>query len=138
MIKTAIILFTTCFLVYLPFSRQPDFFDSETAPGTIIIKEDTLMVEYSEYGKQHFLRLDSSHLTHRLGEEVEVIYELSAPENATINKLIGYWIVPAEISWAFGIFAVLLGIAYATTHRPHASSVKEQLESKEEKKTKYD
>ena len=57
MIKSAILLFFTCFLLYLPFSRVPDYFDSETAPG-IIIKESMgprtkIMAVYSEYGKEY-------------------------------------------------------------------------------------
>ena len=50
----------------------------------------------------------------------------------------GYWVVPNEIGWAFGIFAVLLGVAYATTHRPHPDALKEQLNFKQENKTKYE
>ena len=57
MIKSAIILFLTCFLLYLPFSRVPDYFDSETAPGIIIKKgrgpSTKIMAVYSEYGKEY-------------------------------------------------------------------------------------
>lgn len=138
MIKSSIILFLTCFLIYLPFSRQPDFFDSETAPAIIKMKGDSLVAEYSEYGIPHFMLLDKKQYDSKIGSRVEVIYELSAPERVKINKVMGYWVVPNEIGWAFGIFAVLLGVAYATTHRPHPDALKEQLNFKQENKTKYE
>lgn len=138
MIKSSIILFLACFLVYLPFSRQPDFFDSETAPAIIKMKGDSLVAEYSEYGKLHFMPLNKKQYASKLGSRVEVIYELSAPEHVKINKVMGYWIIPIEIIWSFGTFIVLLGVAFATTHRPHPDSLLEQLNYKEEQKTKYE
>lgn len=137
MIKSAIILFVTCFLLYLPFSRQPDYFDSETAPAIIQWKGDAIVAAYSEYGKNYFLTLNKANFQNRIGEKLEVIYELREPAHAKINKLIGYWVIPIEIAWSFGIFVILLGIAYATTHRPHPKSLAEQLEVKKESKKKY-
>ena len=74
MIKSAILLFLTCFLLYLPFSRVPDYFDSETAPG-IIIKQEAgprtkIMAVYSEYGKEYKLELDSAQYGSKIGETV--------------------------------------------------------------------
>ena len=55
MIKSSILLFLTCFLLYLPFSRVPDYFDSETAPAIIekdVVGSGTKIVAvYSEFGK---------------------------------------------------------------------------------------
>jgi hypothetical protein len=138
LIKSSIILFLACFLIYLPFSRQPDFFDSETAPAIIKMKGDSLVAEYSEYGIPHFMLLDKKEYGSKIGSRVEVIYELSAPEHVKINKVMYYWVVPIEIVWSFGIFIVLLGVAYATTHRPHPDALLEQLNYKEDNKTKYE
>lgn len=142
MIKSAIILFLTCFLLYLPFSRVPDYFDSETAPG-IIIKEGKgpgtkIMALYSEYGKDYKLELDSAEYASKIGEKLVIVYELSAPEKATIQRIWGYWLIPIELAWSFGVFAVLLGIAYATTYRPHPSAIAEQLKGEETPKKKYE
>ena len=142
MIKSAIILFLTCFLLYLPFSRVPDYFDSETAPG-IIIKEGAgsgtkIMAVYSEYGKEYKLELDSANYTTKIGQKLEVIYELSDPQKAVVNKFWGYWLIPIELAWSFGVFAVLLGIAYATTYRPHPSAIAEQLKEDDAPKKKYE
>ncbi len=141
MIKSAVILFLSCFLLYLPFSRVPDYFDSETAPG-IITKEVSgsktkIVAVYSEYGKTYKLELDSADYASKIGQKLEIIYELSAPEKAAVKKIWGYWLIPIELAWSFGVFAVLLGIAYATTHRPHPSAIAEQLKSDDAPKKKY-
>ena len=142
MIKSAIILFLTCFLLYLPFSRVPDYFDSETAPG-IIIKEVTgtgtkMLAVYSEYGKDYKLELDSAEYASKIGQKLVVIYELSDPQKAAVNRVWGYWLIPIELAWSFGVFAVLLGIAYATTYRPHPSAIAEQLKDDDAPKKKYE
>ena len=142
MIKSAIILFLTCFLLYLPFSRVPDYFDSETAPG-IIIKEDAgpgtkIMALYSEYGKDYKIELDSAEYASKIGKKLEVIYELSDPQKAVVNKFWGYWLIPIELAWSFGGFAALLAIAYATTHKPDPSAIAEQLKGEETPKKKYE
>jgi hypothetical protein len=141
MIKSAIILFLTCFLLYLPFSRVPDYFDSETAPGIIIKEgkgtETKIMAVYSEYGKDYKLELDSAKYASKIGKKMELIYELSDPQKAAVNRVWGYWLIPIELAWSFGVFAVLLAIAYATTYRPHPSAIAEQLKGEEAPKKKY-
>ncbi len=138
MIKSAIILFLTCFFLYLPFSREPDYFDSETAPAIIISKSDSIFANYNEFGKPYFLKLDKQLYKDKIGQQVEVIYELSHPEKSAINKAWGYWFIGTEMAWAFGVFSVLLGVAYATTNKPHPDALAEQLSYKEAPKTKYE
>jgi hypothetical protein len=138
LLKSAIILFVVCFLLYLPFSRQPDYFDSETAPANIKLKNSHIVAEYSEYGKYYSIKVDSMTYHDRIGARVEVIYELRDPANAKINKPWGYWLIPEELAWSFGAFIVLLGVAYATTHRPHPSAIAEQLKGADAPKKKYE
>ena len=138
MLKSAIILFVVCFLLYLPFSRQPDYFDSDTAPATIKLKEGHIVAEYSEYGKFYSIKVDSINYHSRIGARVEVIYELREPAHAKINQALGYWIIPVELAWSFGAFVVLLGVAYATTHRPHPNAIAEQLKGTDTPKKKYE
>ena len=137
MIKSAIILFLTCFLLYLPFSREPDYFDSETAPATIVLQGDSVVAKYTEFGKPYTLRLNKQKYASLNGQNIEVIYELRHPEKAAINQAWGYWFIGKEMAWSFGIFALLLGIAFATTNKPHPDALAEQLSYKEEIKTKY-
>jgi len=137
LIKAALILFFSCFLLYLPFSREPDYFDSETAPALVVKAGDSIVAKYNEFGKPFEIKLDPKHYQSKLGTRVEVIYELSHPQKAVVYKLWGYWLLPNELAWSFGVFAVLLGVAYATTHRPHPSAIAEQLKGEEGTKKKY-
>ena len=138
MLKSSIILFVVCFLLYLPFSRQPDYFDSDTAPAIIKLKEGHIVAEYSEYGKLYTIQVDSLTYHSRIGARVEVIYELREPAHAKINQAWGYWIIPEELAWSFGAFVVLLSVAYATTHRPHPNAIAEQLKGTNAPKKKYE
>lgn len=137
MVKSSIILFLTCFFIYLPFSREPDYFDSETTPAIIVAKGESVVAVYNEFGKPYDLILDKRLYGASIGQKVIVRYELSHPERAVINKAWGYWFIGKEIAWSFGIFAVLLGAAYATTNQPHPDALAEQLNYKQENKTKY-
>ena len=137
MIKSAIILFLSLFFVYLPFSRTPDYFDSEITPALIEQREDKIVAIFTEDKKTYVLPLSKEVYQSKIGERVEIRYELNQPEHAKINKAWGYWWVPSELAFAAGIFIVLMGIAYATTHRPDPSSLKEQLDYKKEHNTKY-
>ena len=138
MIKSSLILFFSCFLLYLPFSREPDYFDSETAPAIIVQEEDSIVAKYNEFGKPFQIKLNTNDYRSKIGFKVEVIYELSHPEKACLNELWGYWLLPKELAWSFGSFVVLLGIAFATTHRPHPNAIAEQLKGEEGPKTKYE
>ena len=137
MIKAALILFFSCFLLYLPFSREPDYFDSESAPATVVQEGDSIVAKYNEFGKPFQIKLDPIHYRSKIGTRIEVVYELSHPQKAAVNKIWGYWLLPNELAWSFGVFAVLLGVAYATTHRPHPNAIAEQLKAEEGPKTKY-
>jgi hypothetical protein len=137
MIKSAVILFLTCFFLYLPFSREPDYFDSETTPATIVSKGQLVVAVYKEFGKPYELKLNKLMYGPKVGQRIEVRYELSHPEKAVINQAWGYWFIGKEMAWTFGIFVVLLGAAYATTNQPHPDALSEQLSYKQENKTKY-
>lgn len=137
MIKSAVILFLTCFFLYLPFSREPDYFDSETTPATIVSKGQLVVAVYKEFGKPYELKLNKLIYGPKVGQRIEVRYELSHPEKAVINQAWGYWFIGKEMAWTFGIFVVLLGAAYATTNQPHPDALSEQLSYKQENKTKY-
>ncbi len=137
MIKSAIILFFSLLLVYLPFSRMPDYFDSETTPALIVQNGGAIVASFIENGKTYQIILNSAIYKDKIGKRVEVIYELSQPGNAKLNKVWNYWLVPTELAFALGVFVVLLGVAYATTHRPDPSALAEQLEYKKENTGKY-
>lgn len=137
LIKSVLILFIACFLAYLPFSRTPDYFDSDTTPALIELQGDSVFAVFKESGKRYKVSLDQKTFQSKMGSRIEIRYELSAPEHAKINQLIGYWVEPKEILGAVCILLVLLIAAYATTHRPDPASLKEQVEFKKEDSGKY-
>ena len=137
MIKSVLILFIACFICYLPFSRTPDYFDSDITPALIEAKSGQVFAVFQEAGKQYQVALDSSIYQSKIGTRIEIRYELSAPQHAKLNQVIGYWLEPKEVLGAFFILIVLLIAAYATTYRPDAASLKEQIEFKKEDTGKY-
>lgn len=137
MIKSVLILFIACFLTYLPFSRTPDYFDSDTTPAIIEAKRGSVYAVFKEAGKTYRVALDQKLYQSKVGSRIQIRYELSAPEHAKVNQFIGYWLEPKEVLGATCILLVLLIAAYATTHRPDPASLKEQVEFKKEDTGKY-
>jgi hypothetical protein len=137
LIKSVLLLFITCFICYLPFSRTPDYFDSDITPALIEARNTGVVAVFQESGKQYQVSLDPLVYQSKIGSRIEIRYELSAPQHAKLNQVIGYWLEPKEVLGAFLILIVLLIAAYATTHRPDAASLKEQIEFKKEDTGKY-
>jgi hypothetical protein len=137
LIKSVLLLFIACFICYLPFSRTPDYFDSDITPALIEIKNGDVFAVFQESGKQYQVSLDPLIYQSKIGSRIEIRYELSAPQHAKLNQVIGYWLEPKEVLGAVLILIVLLIAAYATTHRPDAASLKEQIEFKKEDNGKY-
>lgn len=98
---------------------------------------DSLFAVFNESGKGFKVPLDQKTFQSKIGSRIEIRYELSAPEHAKVNQLIGYWVEPKELLGAVCILLVLLIAAYATTHRPDPASLKEQIEFKKEDTGKY-
>jgi hypothetical protein len=137
LIKSVLILFIACFICYLPFSRTPDYFDSDITPALIEARNGGIFAVFKESGKQYQVALDASLYQSKIGSRIEIRYELSAPQQAKINQVIGYWLESKEVLGAICILIVLLIAAYATTYRPDATSLKEQIEFKKEDTGKY-
>ena len=137
MFKSASILFLSLFFVYLPFSRTPDYFDSEITPALIEERGESIIASFTEDGKVYLLKLPTKEFKSQIGQRVAIRYELNQPEHAIINQAWGYWWVPSELAFALGLFSVLMGVAYATTNRPDPASLKEQLNFKKENNGKY-
>ena len=137
MIKSVLLLFIACFICYLPFSRTPDYFDSDITPALIEARNGGIFAVFQEAGKQYQVALDPLIYQSKIGTRIEIRYELSAPQHAKLNQVIGYWLEPKEVLGAFFILIVLLIAAYATTYRPDAASLKEQIEFKKQDTGKY-
>jgi hypothetical protein len=124
-------------MCYLPFSRTPDYFDSDITPALIEARDGRVVAVFKESGKQYQVQLDPSIYQSKIGARIEIRYELSAPQHAKLNQVIGYWLEPKEVLGAVCILIILLIAAYATTHRPDAAALKEQIEFKKEDTGKY-
>jgi len=108
-----------------------------TIPALIEASNGKVNAVFKEAGKQYQVVLDPTIYQSKIGSRIEIRYELSTPQHAKINQVIGYWLEPKELLGAVCILIVLLIAAYATTHRPDASSLKEQIEFKKEDTGKY-
>ena len=148
MYKAITIIFLACFLVYLPFSRVPDVFDSVRTDGVAFEKLDSasqtnkIFIRYATLGKKEF-SFDPSYLftKYKVGEKVPVIYEESKPSIASVDRIWGYWISWKEILSCVVIYFLLFQLSLAMTNNPVPESVeeRERYENRANKKrTKYD
>jgi len=143
MYKIAIILYLTCFSVYILFSRQPDYFDGELTKATIHFIRDKLTDNpepYASYtiNKKDYL-IDASYLfrSFKEGEKIDLIYETAQPNKAAVYSWWGYWFTPGELLFSIGLLIVMLYIAISITKNPTPGAVMEQLNYKPVKKRKY-
>ncbi len=132
MYRTASVLFFICFGIYILFSRQPDYFSSDTATGIIqnsktldtsilkqyhIVSGDYPVVKYAVGNQVYYLNGKNNRLV-KVGlreSKVQVIFDADYPEKAAIYKWLGYWIVLDEVV-IFGVaYLLLFGIAIAVT-----------------------
>jgi hypothetical protein len=79
-------------MCYLPFSRTPDYFDSDITPALIVARAGGVVAVFKESGKQYQVVLDPSIYQSKVGSRIEVRYELSAPQHAKLNQVLGYWL----------------------------------------------
>ncbi|HEY6975117.1 MAG TPA: hypothetical protein VH396_02440 [Chitinophagaceae bacterium] len=143
MYKLIIILYLVCFGLYILFSRQPDYFDGVTTKGIIHFAKDSVTgnpypaavywmnkISYSVNAAYLFK-------TYKEGEQVNIIYEASQPEKATVYSVWGYWFKWNEILFSLVLLIGMFQVAVAITKNPVPESLIEQLESKSRVKRKY-
>jgi hypothetical protein len=142
--KIVIILYLICFGLYVLFSRQPDFFDSEFANATIHFVKDsssgqTVPKAIFSIASQQFL-VDASYLfrKNKEGETVRVIYEASDPQSATVYMVWGYWIRWGEVIVSVVLLIVLFQIAVAITSNPTPEGLMSEMEGTPPKKRRYE
>ena len=140
--RTASVLFFVCFGIYILFSRQPDYFSSDTAIGTIqktpitdtsilrkhhIAPADYPVVKYA-VGKQEYYLNEKDNVLAKVGlseSKVTVIFEADYPEKAAIYKITGYWIVLDEVVIFLFAYALLFGVAIAVTGKSKSETLEE-------------
>lgn len=144
MIKIAIILYLSCFSLYLLFSRNPDYIDGEITKATIhYVKDSTTgkpvpMAYYKTDKKSYAVNADYYFRNFSEGQQVDLIFEGSQPKKAAIYSWWGYWITIGEVLFSIGLLIVMYYIAVSVTNNPTPEAVMEQLNYKPIKKRKYE
>jgi hypothetical protein len=144
MLKPVTILYLVCFACYILFTREPDFFGSDTTLATVHWSKDSASqqiipkAEFSIIGKQY--AIDARYVLRDLkeGKKLEVIYDPAHPEMAAVNSWWGYWIRIGEWTVSFLLLMGLLQIAISVTKNPTPESLIEQLEYVPPVKRKYE
>ncbi|MEI6585722.1 MAG: hypothetical protein WCL56_06540 [Sediminibacterium sp.] len=144
MYKAVLFLYLICFGTYTLFTRQPDYFDGEKAPATIVLSpvntaEKQIPKAIFSNGYHQF-SVDAAYYFRSLhaGDKVEVIYEMEHPEKAVLYKFWGYWFGFGELIGSFVFLLVSFQVAVAITKNPDPTSLEEQLAYKEPVKRRYD
>jgi hypothetical protein len=130
--RTASILYCIAFAVYVLFSRNPDYFESETTRGTIInpntldaavlkkfhlTVDDYPVVIFAEGTETYYFNGSDNYFLTAIkpNETVRVIFNPGDPKQACIYRFWGYWINADELLYSVMGFAILLGVAILIT-----------------------
>lgn len=138
-----LILYLVCFGCYLLFTRQPDYFDGETAPAIIHWQYDSsakraIPKAVFSSGQKNYA-IDARYVFREWseGQTTQVIYETENPSLAKVYAVWGYWISWGEIIGSALLIFVLYQVAISVTSNPTPEALFDQLDVKEEKKRKY-
>jgi len=141
--KALITLYLIIFGCYIIATRQPDYFDGEKYPAIIhIVKvaysnKSITKAFYSIGANKYEIKADYILHHYADGEKIEVIVEQEHPDKAAVYRFWGYWITWEELLSSIIIAFILFQVAVSITNNPSKEALAEQLEYKEEKKTKY-
>ena len=128
------ILFFVVYLLYVLFSRQPDFFDGEMYRATIhhthgsLHQKGSTIAVYSIDHRNDTISADYPFTSFAEGEKVKIIYEAAAPENASLYSVWGYWLRWKELLSFIVMFVFFYLIAVNITSNPTPESLLEELE----------
>jgi hypothetical protein len=142
--KGIFILYLVCFGCYLLFTRQPDYFDGDRVPATIIVAKDSAtgkfihLAEFSNGYQDFRVKADYYLRSWKQGEKTEVIYETEHPEKAAVYSFWGYWIGLGELIASILFIIASYQIAVSITKNPTPEALIEQLDYKEPNKPRYD
>jgi hypothetical protein len=141
--KIVITLYVFVTFFYIVFTRQPDYFDSDTTYGTIQMKDTANQLipfaifhvasdSFSVKASYPFLSLVS-------GQRVKIIYNTAKPSNAAVYNWWGYWFKWDEILGSILVALVFWGVAVLLNKNPAEVSLREQMIIQEgTSKRKYD
>lgn len=136
-----IIYWVLFFLVYLPLTREPDFFSSNRTKG-IVINNWEAKFGYGRRSETHVNPIVQYHVDSiaylfspddrknyfglfKEGEEVTIIYEKNNPGKSAILSLIVYWVDYIEIAMALLIISII-SILYSAIKNRNKMSYQEK------------
>lgn len=144
MLKAVIPFYIVCLVLYILFSRQPDFQDGEFTPGIIHYTNDSIgntlqKASFSVNKKEYTVNASYPLRSLKEGQPVTIIYETNDPRHAAVYSWWGYWLQWDELLASILIPFILLYAAKAITARPAPETLLEELELKDRpKRRKYD
>lgn len=132
--KLVIILYLSCFIIYILFSRQPDFFDGELTKADIHFLKDSASKKEEPFAcfvvSKTQYKIPAAYTFRNLheGQSVDIIYENTKPQHAAVYAFWGYWITIGELLFSIALIIVMYYIATAITANPAPEALIEQLE----------
>ena len=146
MFKVVAILFITCYPLFVFYTREPDFQDSDYTKGIINFTKDsqthhTEPVAYFTFLHQEYaVKADYLFKSYKEGQKVDIIYDTGDPSDASVYSLWGYWIRWKELLAIIAIFVGLYQLAATLTSNPTPEALIEELEGRKKKprRKKYD
>jgi len=144
--KIVAILFIACYPLFVFYTREPDFQDSDYTKGIIHFVKDSSgkrtnpVASFTDLHHQYIVKADYLFRQYREGQKVDIIYDTGDPTNASVYSIWGYWIRWKEFLGFLAIFIVLYQVSAALTSNPTPEALIEELEGmkKKPKRKKYD
>ncbi len=135
MLRISIVLYFIILLLYIFFSRQPDYFDSELTTATIHLTENGIAKAYFTVNN-HLISIDATAKHYKNGDKVIVIYENATPQKGKIYSWWNYWINIKELILSSLLFFVTFFAAKSITKNTSTESIIKHTPL--ERKRKYD
>lgn len=142
--KTILPFYIICLVLYIFFTRQPDYLDGEFTSAIIHYIKDSSEKPVAKaifsVDKKTFIVTANYPLRNlKKNQQVTVIYDTSNPANASLYKTWGYWLQWNELVASILIPFILFYAAKAITSNPAPEALIEELEMKNSvRRRKYD
>jgi hypothetical protein len=138
--KTITLVYLVCFSIYLVYSRDPDFIDSETYPARIQYVQGQPQAVFTYGGARYQVPATTGPGRLTAGEAVTVIFSPAEPAKGKLYSFFGYWFRWQEVLGSLVAYILLFLVARSITQNPTPEAVIEQLETpaKQPRKPRYD
>jgi len=120
MLKLLFSLYFTCYFCYIFYTREPDYFDGELVAAIIKIdsKTNKATANYTIALKQYSINANYPLRKLQDQERVEIIYNPSKPETASIYTLWGFWFTWSELIMSAVLLLGLFQLAVSINKNP--------------------